>query len=62
MSVHLSFGDAVRESTRRWKGSSSTSSSEVKLGIINEGMQPGATVTEISRRHNAGLSTHHHWK
>ncbi len=37
-------------------------SASEKMEILNEGMQPGATVTEICRRHNIGSSTYYKWK
>ena len=37
-------------------------SASEKMEILNEGMQPGATITEICRRHSIGLSTYHKWK
>ena len=37
-------------------------SSQEKLDVINEGMQPGANVTEICRRHGIGTSLFYYWK
>jgi transposase-like protein len=37
-------------------------SADEKMTILNEGMLPGANVTEICRRHNIGTSTYHKWK
>ncbi len=37
-------------------------SSQEKLDIVNEGMQPGANVTEICRRHGMGTSLFYYWK
>ncbi len=37
-------------------------SSQEKLDIVNEGMQPGANVTEICRRHGIGTSLFYYWK
>jgi transposase-like protein len=33
-----------------------------KMAILNEGMQPGAVVTELCRKHNIGSSTYYKWK
>lgn len=33
-----------------------------KMQILNEGMQPGAVVTEICRKHGIGSSTYYKWK
>ena len=33
-----------------------------KMGILNEGMQPGVNVTEMCRKHNIGSSTFYKWK
>ena len=33
-----------------------------KLDIVNEGMQPGANVTEICRRHGMGTPLFYYWK
>ncbi len=37
-------------------------SADEKMTILNEGMLPGANITEICRRHNIGTSKYHKWK
>lgn len=33
-----------------------------KMATLNEGVQPGADVTEMCKKHNIGSSTHYKWK
>lgn len=33
-----------------------------KMAILNDGMQPGAVVTEMCKKHNIGSSVHYKWE